>query len=455
MIEKKEVMDWVKFLENNPGWDEDGDDVSENMKQKSIDIITIDIDMDNDGGAISDREKKNSGNLDDQDKKYNFKKIYQEIPVIDLGDDDEDDDHGEEKTEEEIQCGGGDCGSKNSNATSGNINIDVNNGDGSSTDAQNTTVSNGETAAEAVQDEGVSASESQEPEIIERQDFPFHILSEKERYFKRFNMCGREVKIMLTPLNKGNPLLWFENAMEQLLEYFKCKSVQDADQMGMSIRNDGSPDKEIAISFRRSDQLKPEVISTVISKVVQSNDAFLTSAPLTISLHHIAMPVGRGGGRFTRPNMLSFSDFCRRKRSIICINNSDNLCLARSIVVAMSLHSDDDSTKKRVQRDSGLVQTSRAQALCAKYDVDLTNGGGVEEIKQFQRGLNGWKITVFTDRKGREVLFEGPDGVENKRIDLIYEDHHFNVIKSLTGVMPSPGSELDTLHPLPLPYLAG
>ncbi|KAG8235182.1 hypothetical protein J437_LFUL015488 [Ladona fulva] len=304
---------------------------------------------------------------------------------------------------------------------------DTNNGDGDGDTS--------ESRCATVQEEDDSSS-SDSQETIERQELPFSILSETERHFKRFNMYGRDVKIMLTPLSKGsNPLVWFENVMEHLLEYFKSKAVRDADQVGMTIRNDSNPDKEVAISFRRSDQLNHEVISTVISKVVQSNDTFLTSAPLTISLHHIAMPVGRGRGRFTRPNILNFNDFCRKKRSIITVNNNDNLCLARSIVVAMSLRSgdDDDAAKKRVQCDTGLVQTTRANALCVKHGVDLTNGGGLEEIKKFQRGLKDWKITVFTDRKGREVLFEGPDGDENKRIDLIYEAEHFNVIKSLTG----------------------
>ncbi|KAG8233070.1 hypothetical protein J437_LFUL013070 [Ladona fulva] len=192
------------------------------------------------------------GNLDDD-----VNRISKEIPVIDLEDDEEVDDRREEKTE---GSGGGD-GNKDVDGTTSIGN--TNNGDTS------------ESRDATTQDEDGSTSDSQE--AIERQDFPFNILSEKERFFKRFNMCGREVKIALTPLNTGNPLVWFENAMEKLLEYFKSKSVQDADQLGMSIRSDATPDKEISISFRRSDRLKPEVISTVISKVVQSNDDFLTN----------------------------------------------------------------------------------------------------------------------------------------------------------------------------------
>lgn len=59
-------------------------------------------------------------------------------------------------------------------------------------------------------------------------------------------------------------------------------------------------------------------------------------------------------------------------------------------------------------------------------------GCGIEELRQFQRYLEEYKITVYKyGAKGREVLFEGPDAL--KKINLLYHQGHFNVITSLTS----------------------
>ncbi|KAG8239562.1 hypothetical protein J437_LFUL019255 [Ladona fulva] len=227
--------------------------------------------------------------------------------------------------------------------------------------------------------------------------------------------------------------------IRSILRHIKSKDVNNADYLGLSVTNQADPDKSVSVSFRRADQMVSEVITNAIAKVVQSNESFLISSPITLSVHHVAMPVGRG--RCKRSIQLSeFDDFCLKKRSIIVINISDNLCLARAIVIGMSRHKDDLRTQKKVIRDVGLIQTERSRALCIELGIDLTNGGGLNELSQFQRGLRGWKITVFTDRKGRDVLFEGSDCDNDnddehprKRIDLIYGNGHYNVITSLTG----------------------
>ncbi|KAG8225673.1 hypothetical protein J437_LFUL018484 [Ladona fulva] len=180
-----------------------------------------------------------------------------------------------------------------------------------------------------------------------------------------------------------------------------------------------------------------DVITSTISKVMQSNESFLTAAPIIVRVHHVNMP--NGCGRYKTVNLATFSDFCRSKRSIITIKNGDdNQCLARAIVVAMSRAVDDEAVFKRVRDDTSMMQKNRAIELCRRAGVVLSNGGGNPEMHAFQQELKGWKITVFKDRKGREVLFEGPDvdsevEGQRRRIDLIFGDKHFNVITSLSG----------------------
>jgi len=50
----------------------------------------------------------------------------------------------------------------------------------------------------------------------------------------------------------------------------------------------------LGISFRRRDQLKPDVVWSILGKVVQSNARFGLSDRLEVHLDHVRMPAGNG-----------------------------------------------------------------------------------------------------------------------------------------------------------------
>ncbi|KAG8228909.1 hypothetical protein J437_LFUL011157 [Ladona fulva] len=183
---------------------------------------------------------------------------------------------------------------------------------------------------------------------------------------------------------------------------------------GMSIRNKAFPNRDIHLSFRRCDQLEPFVVLQRIQK-------------------------GRG-----RPRIPRFSDFhhyCKRMKSILVVENEDNLCLPRCIVIAISKHEDTVQNYRKLYQSKRRLKAA-ALSLCDRAKVVIgERGAEVEEIRKFQLSLPDFKITVFADRKGREVIFEGPrltpDGRERKNIDIIYGDSHFNVISSLSAAFGS------------------
>jgi hypothetical protein len=59
---------------------------------------------------------------------------------------------------------------------------------------------------------------------------------------------------------------------------------------------------------------------------------------------------------------------------------------------------------------------------------------GMPELQAFRRHLSDYKISVFSDRVGKDLMFEG-DVNTGRNIDLIYEPdgHHFNVITNLAA----------------------
>ena len=67
------------------------------------------------------------------------------------------------------------------------------------------------------------------------------------------------------------------------------------DLVGVRIRNiENVQDKVVGISFRRRDQLKPDLIWAVLCKVIQSNDRFGLTDLLEVHLDLIRIPVGNG-----------------------------------------------------------------------------------------------------------------------------------------------------------------
>jgi len=65
--------------------------------------------------------------------------------------------------------------------------------------------------------------------------------------------------------------------------------------VGLRIGNtENVQDKVVGISFHRRDQLKSDVVWSVLGKVVQSNARFGLSNRLDVNLDHVRMPAGNG-----------------------------------------------------------------------------------------------------------------------------------------------------------------
>jgi len=86
--------------------------------------------------------------------------------------------------------------------------------------------------------------------------------------------------------------------------------------VGISIRNVVNvKDKAIGISFRRKEQLSPDVILNVREKVTKSTSRFNGLDTLILEIHSVKMPVGFGGGIKTKGR--SLAALAHLKRSIV------------------------------------------------------------------------------------------------------------------------------------------
>jgi len=84
----------------------------------------------------------------------------------------------------------------------------------------------------------------------------------------------------------------------------------------------------VGISFRPARDLSHEDIWRLVSSLAQSAGGLDIADQFNIRVYNVSMPLGRGRVALTCEDVA--------KRSIVEINNPDNLCFSRSLVVAQT-----------------------------------------------------------------------------------------------------------------------
>jgi len=164
--------------------------------------------------------------------------------------------------------------------------------------------------------------------------------------------------------------------------------VPDRDLLGLRIPNtENVQDKVVGISLRRRDQLKPDVVWAVLGKVIQSKARFGLSDRLEVHLDHVRMPVGNGK-RAEKTKGRSLDVLIAIKKSIVVVN-ATFLCLAHAVVIATA-RVNSDPKYELYRHGKGLKNP--IEDLLKASGADLYNGGGLEELEQFQDYLSDYKI---------------------------------------------------------------
>jgi hypothetical protein len=156
-------------------------------------------------------------------------------------------------------------------------------------------------------------------------------------------------------------------------------------------------DKLVGITLRRRDQLQPDVVLSVIEKVIQSNARFGLTDRLEVHLHHVRMPVGNGG---VKTKGRSLDVLSAIKKSIVVVKAVMN-CLAYDLVIAIAQCNDDPNYVS--YRDEYCFRKFVEEILKVS-GVDLTYGGGLEELQQFQQYPSNYKIIVFDGLKPDRIF---------------------------------------------------
>ena len=189
-----------------------------------------------------------------------------------------------------------------------------------------------------------------------------------------------ELTVRLLPPADGddtNPISLFQASVSELFEY-ALRNFQDSDMVGLTIRNEVNVQyKAIGISFRRKDQLSEEVNWSVFEKVAQSNARFSALDKLVMVVLSIKMPVGFGRVKTKGGQLAVMGHF---KISIIEVRAEQN-CLAHALIIAIARLNNDPNYNLYRQ---GYKIRSAVDHILHTTGIDLSNGGGIPELAQFQ-----------------------------------------------------------------------
>ena len=149
--------------------------------------------------------------------------------------------------------------------------------------------------------------------------------------FPKFNTTGRSLLIKFNlPGEEQDPTTYLKECITALTDYLVDK-VPDRDLVGLRIPNtENVQDKVAGISLRRRDQLKADVVWSVLGKVIQSNARFALTDRLEVHLDHVRMLAGNGKrAEKTKGRSLdllsAIKEYCYCEDSLFvfgsCINN--------------------------------------------------------------------------------------------------------------------------------------
>ena len=170
-----------------------------------------------------------------------------------------------------------------------------------------------------------------------------------------------------------------------------------------------------------------------ISKILNSNENFAIDDSFHIEVSHIRDSGVGSGSRGQRPGTQPIEQFLRNKKSVVRIENDDELCCARALVTAKAYR----DWGARHWQYRNLAQGRPIQATAARTlhrRARVPEGPcGLGELQLFQIVLAEYQIVVVSADHGYQIIFKGPRQPEDKLLCLIKVQDHYHVCHSLSG----------------------
>ena len=270
----------------------------------------------------------------------------------------------------------------------------------------------------------------------QEQDY-YQIKPIREHHSQKFNMTAKNYGVRFNNVLDDVDLLEsrkrtygiFDHLIKDVTEGMNPK---DQVRFVLSSKQLQTP---ITVPFCSLEELTTEKVLSHVEKVVQSNEEFRLNNTVNIDVIRVEMPQGSGRSRVKR-DIVNIRDYLKKKQSVITINNKDDLCLARALVVSIA-RIEQDPRFGQIRRTESVAQRERAFDLHEAANVPL-EPCGLNEVELFQHYLVNYQIIVVSGDQNNRVIYPyHPPANPNpeKSIYLYYQANHFDVITTLPGFL--------------------
>ena len=259
----------------------------------------------------------------------------------------------------------------------------------------------------------------------------------KEHHSQKFNMTAKNYSVRFNNQLDNVNLLESQNRTYDIFDHLLedvTKGMNSTDQVRF-VLSSNQLQFPISLPFCPVEQLTTEKVLAQVEKVVQSNEEFRLNDTVNIDIIRVEMPQGSGRSKVKRQT-LNIREYLKKKKSIITINNKDDLCLARAFVVSIA-RIEKDPRYRHITQSSRPLQRERAFDLHEAANIPL-GPCGLKEVDLFQQHLVNYQIIVVSGDQNNTIIYPPkPRANPNpeKSIYLYYQANHFDVITSLPGFL--------------------
>ena len=267
-------------------------------------------------------------------------------------------------------------------------------------------------------------------------EYYYNIETVKKHHSKKFNMTATDHVVRFNNVLAEVDLLESHERTQAIFHHLLNDVTWDMakkDQVRFILRSE-QLDTPISLPFLPVERLTTERVFSQIERVIQSNQEFRLNDTVTIDIIHVVAPEGSGKSKIKR-TILNIREYLKKKGSVIRINNTDNFCLARALVVAIA-RIEKDPKYDQIRHSNRPVQLERALDLHEAANVPL-GLCGMHEVKLFQQYLSNYQIIVVSGDHNNSIIYPPkPPGTDEKQtINLYFHDNHFDVITTIPGFL--------------------
>ena len=269
----------------------------------------------------------------------------------------------------------------------------------------------------------------------ERDHSYYEITGTKERRSKKFKTIIKDTEIRFNNTVENMDLIDERKRTYAIIEQLVADvtgGAKDRDQIHFVLSSE-QLEKPIALPFMARAQFTPERVFAAVERVVQSNREFRLNDTVHVNVWHVDMPEGSGKSRKRRTES-DITKHLKKSLSVVVIENHDDLCLARALVVAIAKAENDPYY--HYLRACVRGQQRRAMELHANANVPL-GPCGLEEVRLFQRHLTRYEINIVSLHQNNAIIYPPPEqaALDKTPIYLALHNNHYDVITKMPSFL--------------------